>query len=88
MLVLVKESIVSHCMVMMVMINKYIVGVVEMESVLENNYTAVTIHMIILLLLLGIHRQSVVDNHSVNQLMVIKCTDVMWFDMMLTEIII
>ena len=54
-----------------------IVGIVEMESVLENNYTAVTIHMIILLTLLGIHRQSVVDNHSVNQLMVIKCIDVM-----------
>ena len=47
-----------------------------MESVSENNYTAVTIHMIILLTLLGTHRQSVMDNHSVNQLMVTKCIDV------------
>ena len=72
----------------MVMINKYIVGVVEMESVSENNYTAVKIHMIMLLILLGIHRQSVVDNHLVNQLMVIKCIDVIWFDLVLSEITI
>ena len=58
-----------------------------MEFVSENYYTAVTIHMIILLLLLGIHRQSVVD-HSVNQLMVIKCIDVMLNEVMLTEITI
>ena len=59
-----------------------------MESVLKNNYTAVTIHMIILLILLGIHRQSLVDNHSVNQLMVIKCIGVMCLKVMLTEIVI
>ena len=59
-----------------------------MESVSENNYTAVKIHMIMLLILLGIHRQSVVDNHLVNQLMVIKCIDVIWFDLVLSEITI
>ena len=38
-------------------------------------------------IILGIQRQSVVD-HLVNQLMVIKCIDVMSYEVMLTEIAI
>ena len=58
-----------------------------METVSNNYCTAVMVHMIILLILLGIWRQSLVD-HLVNQLMVIRHIDVMLDEVMLIEIAI
>ena len=71
----------------MVMINKYIVGIVEMKTVSDIYYTVVTLHMIILLILQGIQRQ-LVDHLIVNQLMMIKYIDVMSYEVALAEIVI
>ena len=59
-----------------------------MKTVTDNYYTAVTLHMIILLILLGIQRQSVVNHHAVNLLMMIKCIAVMSCKVTLSEIAI
>ena len=72
----------------MKIINKSMMGIVKMEFVLSSYYTAVTVHMIIFSILLGIHIQSVVDNPSVNQLMVIRFINVMSAEVTLEEIAI